>query len=112
MTAKVIHLHSRLPVTFSKRGKSCAQGAIGFGFRWLKNWCEIFKPISVRRLLNVNESPEAYLREGYTSPALTPFLDDLRLSRTRSFLKKKKTNKTKQSKKQKQNNNKTKTKNT
>ena len=90
MTAKVIHLHSRLPVTFSKRGKSCAQGAIGFGFRWLKNWCEIFKPISVRRLLNVNESPEAYLREGYTSPALTPFLDDLRLSRTRSFLKKKK----------------------
>ena len=46
MTAKVIHIHSRLPVTFSKRGKSCAQGAIGFGFRWLKNWCEIFKPIS------------------------------------------------------------------
>ena len=49
MTSKVVYLHSRLPLTCSKRGKSCAQGAIGFGSHWLKNWCEIYKPISNRK---------------------------------------------------------------
>ena len=36
------------------REKSRLRGAIGFGFasHWLKNWCEIFKPIAKRRNLN------------------------------------------------------------
>ena len=31
-------------------GKSCVQGEIGFDFgsHWLKDWCEVFKPISKR----------------------------------------------------------------
>ena len=33
---------------FKAREKLCVQGAIGFGFasHWLKNWCEIFTPIT------------------------------------------------------------------
>ena len=34
------------------REKSCAHGAVGFGFgfasHWLKNWRELFKPITER----------------------------------------------------------------
>ena len=37
-----------------EREKSHVQGVIDFSFasHWLKNWCEIFKPIAKRRNLN------------------------------------------------------------
>ena len=50
------------------REKSCVQGAIGFGFpsHWLKNWREIFKPITKRnnrnRIITIDSHLKTALR--------------------------------------------------
>lgn len=46
---------SILPVTCSQRGKYHAYIVIGFGFacHWLKNWSEVFNPISKHNYCNL-----------------------------------------------------------
>ena len=44
--------------------KSCIHGAIGFGFasRWLKDWCESFKPITKRSNRNYVITFDSHLK--------------------------------------------------
>ena len=44
------------------REKSRLQGAIGFGFQWLKNWLEIFKPVTKCSNCNPGITFESYLK--------------------------------------------------
>ena len=46
------------------REKSRLQGAIGFGFgfQWLKNWLEIFKPVTKSSNCNPGITFESYLK--------------------------------------------------
>ena len=46
------------------REKSRVNGAIGFGFasRWLKNWCESFKPIIKRSNRNHASTFDSHLK--------------------------------------------------
>ena len=62
------------------REESRVQGAIGFGFasHWLKNWREVFKPITKRSNRNRVITFDSHLKTAQSSGKISPRLHSIR----------------------------------